>query len=1046
MTTYDSGEPRFNVLGPLEGWADGKRLRLGGAIHERVLAGLLLEAGRTVPVTRLVEAAWNDDPPATATHQVRKAVAELRRRIPGGGDIVVTDGPGYRAVLGEGQLDLTEFSAAVRRAARATEERQPDQAADALRRALDLWRGPALSGTGSDLLESVATTLEERRVAAAEQLAELRLAAGETGELVADLRDLVARYPLRETLRGHLMLALYRGGRQAEALEEYGKVRDLLVEELGIDPSSRLSGLYEAILREAPELRAPQRQPTPAPAHSAPAAEPAGTAERRDRPEQPETPTPPPEQPETPTPPPGQAESPKAPCTLPYGLADFTGRERELAALHAAMTGPGEPGRTGGIVAIDGMGGSGKTSLAVHAAHRAAADFPDGQLHIDLRGFTPGESPVMPAAALDTLLRALGTPGDHIPDDLAGRTARWRSTLAGRRVLLLLDNAADAAQVLPLLPAAPGCLVLVTSRERLVDLDGAAWISVGPMSPEDGTLLLEEVLGRARVAAEPQAAEDLVQLCGRLPLALRIVAARLRNRPRWTVSYLADRLRDETHRLEELSAGERSVAATLQLSYQAMEEEHRTAFRVLGLHPGADIDAYAAAALLATDPRGAESVLERLLDVHLLQQPDIGLYRFHDLVRTFAQDQSRPATQQDDAAAVRRLLDYYLTATEVACTCLFPGRNQRPTQLPPYGGELPRFTDMEQTRRWFDHEHTSLVASVSLADRHGLDRHTVSLTRNIVFRLNALGRFQEYKDLSRIAATAARRTDDLAVLGVTLSNLSVACWKLGHLEEGIQAATEGRDIAAQLGDQLTEAHGESTIGLLLTVLGRHAEALPRLERARSLEQELGVPRAEAETLTNLSTLYAQWGRYDEAADMARAALAVHDRLDYRDSHVMALTDLAFAHVGLGAHAEARDCLRRARERCHPSSPPGDVALALALSAEVEDRFGGADAARYADEALRLARASGTPTRQAKVENLVGRFHARRGEHERAAPLHRHALELAAAIHYRAEEAGALYGLAQTAEATADPASAARYRAAADELSALMGRSAAPLTC
>ncbi|MFI6472709.1 AfsR/SARP family transcriptional regulator [Streptomyces sp. NPDC050516] len=1037
MTGYDGGNPRFNILGPLEGWADGKRLRLGGAIHERVLASLLLEAGRTVPVTRLVEAAWNDNPPATAAHQVRKAVAELRRRIPGGGEVVVTDGPGYQVALGAVELDLTEFSAQVRRASLAGGEGQPAEAADALRRALDLWRGPALSGTGSDLLEAAATMLEERRVAAAEQLAELRLSAGETGDLVADLRDLVAQNPLRETLRGHLMLALYRGGRQAEALEEYHKVRDLLVEELGIDPSSRLSELYEAILREAPEVQAPAPRPAAprdnAPAEHAAAAAPAKEPAPRDRPK--------------------QDDPSEAPCTLPYDLADFTGRDRELSTLLASMTGAGssmsgrgEPGRTSAIVAIDGMGGSGKTSLAVHAAHTAAADFPDGQLHIDLRGFTPGETPMTPAAALDSLLRALGTSSDHIPDDVPGRAALWRSTLAGRRVLLLLDNAADAAQVLPLLPASPGCLVLVTSRERLLDLDGADWLSVGPMSPEDGTLLIEEVLGRARVAAEPEAAAELVLLCGRLPLALRIVTARLRNRPRWTLSYLVDRLRDETYRLEELSAGERSVAATLQLSYQAMEEGHRAAFRVLGLHPGADVDAHAAAALLGTDTRSAETVLERLLDVQLLQQPDIGLYRFHDLVRTFAQSQSRPATEQDDTAAVRRLLDYYLTATEAACTRLFPGRSPRPTQLAPYEGEVPRFADMEQTRRWFDHEHASLVASVSLADRHGFDRHTVSLTRNIVFRLNALGRYDEFKDLSQTAVVAARRTGDLAVLGFTLSNLSVACWKLGHLEEGIQSATEGRDIAARLGDQLTEAHGESTIGLLLTVLGRHAEALPRLERALGLERALEVPRAEAETLTNLSTLYAQWGKYDEAAAMARAALAVHDGLDYRDSHVMAHTDLAFAQVGLGSYEEARDCLRRARERCHPSSPPGDVALALALSATVEELFGDADgSAGFADEALRLARAGGSPTRQAKVENIVGRFHGRRGDHERAAALHRRAYELAAPIHYRAEEAGALYGLADAAEASGDLLASARHREAADALSAFMGRVAPQLT-
>jgi len=1013
MSEQGDGALRFNILGPLEGWLGNTRLRLGGAIQERVLVTLLLEPGRVVPVSRLVQAAWDDDPPATATHQIRKAVADLRRRLPDGGSVVVTEGPGYRAMVTDTELDLTEFGTHLREAGRAVAEGRSQEAVEALRRALALWRGPVMADTGGAVIQTVATALDERRLAAAEQFFELRLGLGETSELIGDLRDLIAHNPLRETLRGQLILALYRTGCQAQALQEYQKVRELLLEELGIDPGPRLSELHAAILREAPELGVPGLLLPPPPEPPARSAAPAA-ASRTDR--------------------------PAPPCTLPCDLSDFTGRKRELDALVDRINGGGEAGqRRSPIVAIDGMGGSGKTSLVVRAAHQVAAAFPDGQLHLDLRGFTPGEPPVSPATALDVLLRALGTPGDRIPDDLQGRTALWRSQLAERRLLLLIDNVIDVGQVLPLLPVSHGCLVLITSRARLVDLDGAEWVSIGPMSHEDSTLLIEEVLGTTRVAAESEATAELVHLCGRLPLALRIVAARLRNRPRWTVEYMVDRLRDETRRLEELSAGERSVAASLRLSYQIMDEEHRIALRILGLHPGADIDVYAAAALLGTDRHDAENVLERLLDVHLLEQPAIGLYRFHDLVRNFAQSQCGPDTARDDSAAVRRLLDYYVTITETACELLFSGRKRRSTGIPPYPGDQPLFVDAARTGRWFDQEHGNLTAAISLAYRSGLDRHTVCLARNIVFRLNARGQFQEFRDVGRIAVEAARRLEDVGLLSVSLSNLGVACWKLGHFEEGLEVATEARDVAVRLRDQHTEAHGESTIGLLLTVLGRHPEALLHLERALALERELDIPRAEAETLTNLSTLYAQWGRCEEAATAARRALELHRTFEYRDNHVMALTDLAFAHLGLGEYEDARVCLEEARAMCDSTSPPGDVALALALSAEVDECLGRrSDAAGYARRALELARMSGSPTRQAKVENLIGGFCRRRNEHERALSLHAHAHELATAIQYRAESARALHGMACAEEALGDTARALEHRGAAAELLDSMG--------
>ncbi|MFJ1972103.1 AfsR/SARP family transcriptional regulator [Streptomyces sp. NPDC087903] len=1048
---------RFNVLGPLEGWSGSARLHLGGAVQERVLATLLLEPNRLVPVSRLVQAVWSDASPPTAAHQVRKAVAHLRRRVPGGHGLILTEGPGYRVSVDATGLDLLEFTSHTATASRAVAEGRAADAVAALRHALALWRDTVLSGMDGPVIEAAATALSERHLAAAEQLLELRLGLGEAADLIADLRHLISQHPLRETLRGHLMLALYRSGRQAEALEEYGKVRELLAEELGIDPGRTLTRLYEGILREAPELAAPERPAPPVTPAARP--EPARLPEPVPAPAFAPDPSPGAGSP-SPASPPGAAAAtaPPAPCTLPYDLSDFTGRREDLAALlacihrkndsavvsghaagsarpHAADT---HPQRTT-MVAIDGMGGSGKTSLAVRAARQVAHLFPDGQLHIDLHGFTPGERSVTPASALDSLLRAVGTPADRIPDDAEGRAALWRSTLADRRVLLLLDNAHDAAQIIPLLPPADGCLVLVTSRSRLFDLDGAEWISIGPMPHEDGEQLLTEMLGTARVAAEPEATAELVELCGRLPLALRIVAARLRNRPRWTVRYLADRLNDETRRLEELSVGERSVAATLRLSYQAMDEEHRAAFRMLSLHPGSDFDAHSTAALLGRDPHGSEAILERLLDVHLLQQPDMGLYRFHDLVRNFAQSQRGPATELDDSEAVERLLDYYLAASEEACQLLFPGRKRSATGIPPLLRALPPLPDPERAAQWFDREHSSLLFAVTLADRHGLDRHTVALTRNIVFQLNARGRFEDFRDLSQIAVAAARRIEDLALLGVSLSNLGVACWKLGHFDEGIEVVGEGRDIARRLGDKQTEAHSESTIGLLLTVLGQHAEAVSHLERAIALERELGIPQAEAQTLTNLSTLHEQQGRYEEAAEAARQALVIHHTVDDRDNEVMALTDLAFAHVGLGEFEDAHDCLERARERCDDFSPPGDFALVLALSADVDQCLGRcAEVEARAELALRLADASDSPTRQAKVENLVGRLHLRRGEYDQALALHTHADKLASAICYRAEQARALTGMAAAAEALGDPAEAATHRTAAAALFTFMG--------
>ncbi|AWZ11954.1 AfsR family transcriptional regulator [Streptomyces sp. ICC1] len=972
---------RFNVLGSLEGWSGGNRLRLGGPIQERVLVTLLLEPGRVVPVTRLVEAAWEDEPPATASHQIRKAVADLRQRIPGGSDLIATDGPGYRAVLEDGQLDLSAFLLHTQRAREALAGGRAADAEAELRAALALWRGPVLSGAGGPVVESASTALEERRLTAAEQLFQLRLEHGESSELVGDLRELVAAHPLRENLRGHLMLALYRSGRQAEALEEFGRVRELLVEELGVDPGPRLGRLHEDILRDSPELAAP--------------------------------------------------------CTLPYDLADFTGRDRELADLLAAAGDGDETGTR--IVAVDGMGGTGKTSLAVRAAHRLAERFPDGQLHVDLRGYTPGEQPLRPGTVIAGLLRTLGVPGERIPEDPAGRAALWRATLVGRRLLLLFDNASDAAQVRPLLPASPGCLVLVTSRARLVELDGAEWISIGVMSPADSLALITETLGAERTEREPEAARALAALCGHLPLALRIATARLRNRSRWTVRHLVDRLGDETRLLDELSSGERSVAATLRLSYQAMDEDHRTAFRLLGLHPGAEIDVHSAAALLAVHTREAEDLLEDLLDMHLVQQPELGYYAFHDLVRSFAQSLRNTETAVDDTAAVERLLDYFYTATEAACGVLFPARSPYETGLTGSAATLPALGDADPATAWFDREAAALIAAVTAAEAGGFPRHAVWLARNLMFFLNMRTYTEQYLQVGKVAAAAARRLKDARALRLSLTNQVTALWKLGRFREGIAVAEEALELAHAQGERLGEGAGLEALGLLLSCLGEFTEAVRHQEEAVAVFRETGAVQAEIHVLCSLSTTYSCLGRGEEAALAAERAVDLARGIGILGDEVMVLNDLASAYLDLGRFAEAETCLKEAMALVEVSRRPDDFAMTRVLMAAVQQHFGLAEDARACEEeALELLRRRPTLARQTVVERRIGNLRLARGEHAQALEFYASALGRAAAAEYRMEEARALAGIARAAQALGDTARADGSRARAVGLFTAMG--------
>lgn len=971
----------FSILGPLAARVGESQISVGGPVQRRVLAMLLLEAGRIVPVDRLVDAVWDEDPPSTAAHQVRKAAASLRKRIPSGHDLIVTDDPGYRIDVSRCGLDLLDFDTGTQDAQRALKAGDHEAAVAGLRTALALWKGSVLSGMDTPVIRAAATVLDERRISAMEQVFELSLILDQCNAIIPELRAYIAEEPLRETPRAQLMTALYRTGRQAEALEEFRRLRELLQGTLGIEPGARLHELYVGILNSDPALGEPIA-PISVPASADAEPVDGGTPVVRAR-------------------------------TLPASLRDFTGRGQELARLQDLMAGNAEPdSRHPRVIAIVGMGGVGKTSLAIEAAHRVSERYPDGQLAVDLRGFTPGETPLSPRESLDILLHTAGFLDDRIPDNIEARTGLWQSYLADRRILIVLDNAASPQQVQHLLPVPPGCVVLVTSRSRLVDLDGVVWLSVDHMSPAESVALIKEIVPAAHAGHE---VELLADLCDHLPLALRIAAARIASRPGWTVGYMVDRLHKQSRRLAELRSDERSVAATLHLSYAAMPESHQAAFALLGIHPEATIDLPSVAALVGTNILDAEDILETLVDANLLGQPAPGLYTLHDLVRNFAQSIVR--TRDDSGLALDRLLDYYVRATEKACDLRFPGRARRFSTHIPSAGNMPVLETPDQAAAWFKREDRGLLSLVTIALERGRNWHAVILARNLNFHLNARGRLDELRELGVQAVAAARGLDEPTVLCITLSNFSSAAWKLGLVGESLRAATEAHDLAIMVGDRDIEAHSGSIIGLLMTIFGQYDEALPTLHGAIDIAREIPSRRTEAECLTTLSTLHERQGQFEQAAATAREAITASRSIDYQDNELVALADLALAQIGLESWAEAQQTLERARDLCDETSSLGDVGLVDALSATVQDRLGAeAHARELATDAMRLARSSDSRARLVKVTTLVAALHARWGDQVAARALYDAAFTSAQAMRFHAEEQAARQGLVVVAEA------------------------------
>lgn len=793
--TPRNGDLRFQVLGSVAVRCGDSSARLPSTVARRVLTVLMLSPSEVLSTSRLAKAVWGPYCPATASNQVRKAVAQLRQAIPGAGAYLLTDGPNYRLNVGAAESDLVEFNQRRLRVRKLTEGGADDtQVIHELQTALSLFRGQVAADVvdgdelENGLIRAAARVVEERRLAAQKELISLRLRSSSPALVIEDLRDLVAQHPLAEDLRAQLMLALSLSGRQADALAEYAEIRTLLRDELGIDPDHSLAQVHEAVLRgdafaylragaqprsrERPAAAVPDagRKPVPAPVPKARA----GTI-----------------------------------CTLPHGLTDFVGRRAEVETLlRIARAGSRGPGPL--LICVDGMGGIGKTALALHAAHRLAQDYPDGQFYVDLEGFSPCERPREPAEVLQVLLLSQGVEAKRIPADLASQVAMWRARLADSKVLLLLDNAASEAQIVPLLPPGNGSLALITSRRRLYGLDGTEPCPVSRMSACDSRELVERLLGGE---PESEAMDRLVAYCGGLPLALHLAAAKLRSRPTWTLSHLVERLSARRRRAAELRVGDRSVRSVLKLSFDALTEAQRHALCVLALVPDASVDVYEAAALLGTCPVESELMLEGLLDMNLLEQPCIGRYALHGLVAgvtTGTGEYERLLHGDGRRSALRRLLAHHLAVSSRSCLLL--GRpNDRFGTGPDAVPHRPEINSRKEATEICEREMPAMVAMLCASGDEEFFGPAAQLARNLRFVLapeSETACDEEKKDGERDgAATVSREAE---AYRTALLGLAEACRESGLLEEGATLTAAAMSLAGGQCPDATRGRSEGS--------------------------------------------------------------------------------------------------------------------------------------------------------------------------------------------------------------------------------------------
>lgn len=934
---------RFVILGAVEISAAGRQLPHTAPRHRAVLAYLLLHSGIVISADRLIDAVWGQTPPDTARAQVHAAVTAIRRvlRSAGAAELLETRPAGYVIRPEAGQLDLEEFTGLVAAAQKHADDGDAATAIRELREALVLWRGQPFADINADYVDSARTILAERRLTAVQRLADLELAQGRHEDLIDELTVLVAENPLREPLVGHLMLALHRAGRQADALAVARTFRNTLVEEQGLDPGRAFAALEQAILRDDPDLHAPVS-----------AGSGAGPAEPSAQ----------------------RPETARAANFLPYDTPDFAGRAVELEQLVTSGSGVGSVT----VAAIDGMPGIGKTTLAVHAAHRLADRYPDGQLFVDLQAHTAGQAPVAAEAALEALLRQLGVPAERIPASLSARAALWRAELTGRRVLVVLDNAVDAEHVRALLPGASSSLILITSRRRLTDLDGAHALSMEVLPAADAVDLFTRIVGD-RARQEPDAVLDVLRLCGFLPLGVRIAAARLHHRPQWTVAYLAGRLHDHRRRLTELSTSARGVAAAFSMSYQQLDQNEQRLFRLLGLHPGRDFNAYAASALTRYPLERAELLLESLLDAHVLMQHVPGRYTFHDLLREHARaTASAEETAEATHAALAGLFGHYLHTASTAVDLLYPyGTQDRPPVPEPGTPAVPFDGSTDEAMTWLDAERGNLVAAGTYTAEQDRDwpAYTGNLAAILRPYLDAHAHHTHALALHTQALHASRRATDKTGEAQALVDLGWVYWRQGRYDQAHEYSRQALNMSRQVGYQVGETRAHNTLGMLYLQRREYAPAHQHLQDALALCREIGNRVGEAHVLGNLGINDERQDRYDQARGHHLQALDLHRELGNRAGEARVLDHLAVVYRRQGRHEEARDHHLQALDLYRELGNRGDEATPLNGLGEAARAMGDPrQAVEHHEAALALARGVGNVPEEARADDGLARAH------------------------------------------------------------------------
>ncbi|WP_078911560.1 AfsR/SARP family transcriptional regulator [Streptomyces sp. NRRL WC-3742] len=872
----------FRILGPLDVQADGSPVPVAGARQRTILSMLLLSANRVVSVDALADAVWHGNPPNTFVNQVAICVSGLRKTFKtavGVDDLIVTMHPGYMLFVGEHRIDAVEFEEVTAQAREAARGGNTPEAVELLDEALAMWRGPALEGIAGERVEAEAARLTEMRLDVYEEFTALRLDLGMHRELVGELSSFIRENGLREQARGHLMLAQYRSGRRAEALETFREGRRLLIDELGIEPGPALKELHDAVLADSPRLTLPAEAVAAAPIVAA------------------------------------------NPAQLPSDVASFTGRDEELSFLDRLLDGRGETGALP-VGSITGIGGVGKTALAVHWAHQVAARFPDGQLFADLRGYDEHDEPTTPSAVLDRFLRALGVPAERIPVELVERTALFRSVLDSRRVLIVLDNARSFTQIRPLLPGSGRCCVLVTSRDPMQNLAGDygfVHLSLNTLEQDEATELLARVVGDDRLAADPAGTARLSALCDRLPLALRIAAARLAAKPHWSVRTLVSRLEDQHRRLDELSQGERGVRAGFRLSYRDLNERAARMYRLLGLLNVPDFSAWVGAALLDISPYDAEDLIEELVDAQLLEVLSDAAtgrvrYRFQDLLRLFAYECAKEQEGEPERhSALQRAHGGWLFLAQEAHRRIYGG-DYTVIHGPGHRHELPEHLVAElldEPMAWFEVERAAIVGVVDQASQADQSAVAWDLTMTSATLFQNRNYPEEWRLCGERALAAARRTgDDIgeAAMLHSLGTLEIVQWRY-------EEAAERLDHALRLFDQHGEQRGRALVLRNLALYQRYNGDLDASRASAHLALEgfrtAGDHYAEAHLLGMLAQIELERGEPQASLLLSTEAIARSREVGSARGEAQSTVRLAEALIREGDGARAEEACRRA---------------------------------------------------------------------------------------------------------------------------------------